>query len=552
MTTDPGLPEALFRAVWRLKRIVREVDEGGGVGAFELTEYVEALEKRLVHLSGRSAPTGSPGKKPRRTSELGEGEGGVEQPASYFDDVYRSSRRYREDVTPWTPLWKHLVAHVRDARTIVELGCGPGHLAKLLQPLPVESYVGFDFSRVAIEQARARQPDPRFRFVEADLTAAPLPPADLYIACEFLEHVGRDLEILEGIPAGARVLLMVPSFGDRAHVRHFASVDEAVARYDPLFALAGEPVGMWFFLAGTRRPEGRPSTPLRIVRMMAVWNEADILERNLAWYADAGFPTIAVDNGSTDGSYELCRSAASDGAIVALDRLDTERNEWRQVLELLDRLARDDGAEYVLLASPDEFFEVEDGSDLRRAMESDFAAGYNVLEFANMEFQVTPEDDPADPDPLTRMNYYTYRPTGMQRAYRLLPGLDAVRYYGHRLVFPGETRARPSPRRYISRHYPLRSEEQAKSKIDRMLDRSEQEIIPVRYLRILDNPANLYTKKGQAFRYRGDHRWHYADKALPARLTQTENALKNLYLAYKNLRREHEATADATDGSRVR
>jgi hypothetical protein len=142
------------------------------------------------------------------------------------------------------------------------------------------------------------------------------------------------------------------------------------------------------------------------------------------------------------------------------------------------------------------------------------------------------------------MNYYTHRRTTMQRAYCLLPGLDAVTYYGHRLVFPGETRARPSPRRYISRHYPLRSEEQAKSKIDRMLDRAEQEIIPVRYLRILDNPANLYTRKNQAFLYQGDHRWNYADKALPARLTQTEQALKNLYLAYKDLRREHEALLD--------
>jgi SAM-dependent methyltransferase len=523
VSADPGLPDALFRVVRRLKKIVQEVDAKNGVGAFELTQYVEALENRLAELSDRS---------------------GAEQPASYFDAIYSSSRHYREDVTPWTPLWKHLVERVGDARTIVDLGCGPGHLAKLLQPLPIESYVGFDFSQVAIEQALARQPDPRFRFVQADLTTEPLPPADLYIACEFLEHVERDLEILEEVPAGARVLFMVPSFGDRAHVRHFANVEEAEARYDSLFELSGEPVGRWFCLAGTRRPEARPSAPLQIVRMMAVWNEADILERNLAWYADAGFPTVAVDTGSTDGSYELCRAAARDGTIIALERRDTERFEWKRTLELLDRLVREDGAEYVLLASPDEFFEVEDGSDLKRAMESDFAAGYNVLEFANMEFQVTTEDDPADPDPLTRMNYYTYRRTAMQRAYRLLPGLDAVRYYGHRLVFPDGVPARPSPRRYISRHYPLRSEAQAKSKIDRMLDRTEQKIIPVRYLRIWNDPDNLYTKRSQAFLYKGDHRWHYADKALSARLNQTEQALKNLYVAYETLRREHEAMVD--------
>jgi SAM-dependent methyltransferase len=499
----------------------------------------KAAEKHDLRKAKRAAAKGA--EKERREAE--NERPGAEQPASYFDAVYRSSDLYKREITPWSGLWERVVEAVGDARSVVDLGCGPGHVAKLLQPLPLERYVGLDFSHVAVTQARERQPDPRFDFRTADLRTASIPDADLYIACEFVEHIESDLTLLQRVPAGARVVITLPSFPDRSHVRHFATLESALARYGGLFELSGEVVDRWFLLSGTRREASVRGRRPKIVRMMALWNEVDILEQNLAWYADRGFPTVVVDNGSTDGSYALCRAADRDGTVIALERIETEHFEWGRLLSTLLRLAAEQGADYVLLASPDEFFEAADGSDLRSAMEEDFAAGYTVLEFANMEFQMT-HHDPADSDPLTRMTYYTYRRESMPRAFPLLPGLDATLHLGHALVFPSGIAARRSPRQYISRHYPLRSEEQAQRKIARVLDRRPRELrqVPVRYLRILDDPANLYMRRKYTFHYEGDHHWEYVDKAMPARLAQTENALKKLYLRFDDLSREHAAS----------
>jgi Glycosyl transferase family 2 len=105
---------------------------------------------------------------------------------------------------------------------------------------------------------------------------------------------------------------------------------------------------------------------LHIVRMMAVHNEADVLQRSIDWYADAGFPAAVVDNESTDESHEICRTALQDGKIQALGRLETGgvRRLFTPVLELAGEL----GPEYVMLTAADEFFEVADGGDLRAAL----------------------------------------------------------------------------------------------------------------------------------------------------------------------------------------
>jgi hypothetical protein len=197
----------------------------------------------------------------------------------------------------------------------------------------------------------------------------------------------------------------------------------------------------------------------------------------------------------------------------------------------LAQLAHQQRPDAVLLASSDEFFEVADGSDLRTAMEEDFAAGYNVLEFANMEFQMTTEDDPSDPDALSRMRYYNYRPASMPRAYLWLSDTDAAAGRGHRVDLPEGVDVRVSPRRYVSRHYPLRTEQQAREKIARMITKDPTETLPARYLRIWLEPENLYAKPRRLSRYRDDRDWVFEDKTVATRLKQTEGALAKLFLA---------------------
>jgi hypothetical protein len=274
----------------------------------------------------------------------------------------------------------------------------------------------------------------------------------------------------------------------------------------------------------------------RILRMLPVRDEADVLPYNLDWYAQAGFATVVVDDGSTDGSYELCEQALADGRLEALERLETERSDWRTILGTVFRLALRQEPDYLMLTAADEFFEVADGGDLMAAMREDFAAGYNVVRFSNMEFQMTDQDDPAEPNPVARMRYYTWRGR-MARAYPCLPGLDIV---GPGTKFPPGVERRRSPRQYVSRHYPFRTPEQALRKLRRMADRPPGEDRRD-YLRFSGDPAELLTKTSRLFHYQDDHAWRYEDKAMGARLTHTEHALARVQEELGELRAEHAA-----------
>lgn len=71
--------------------------------------------------------------------------------------------------------------------SVLDLGCGSGRLAELLQPLPVSRYLGVDLSPAGLELARALQL-PRGEFVEGDFEV--WTPANAYDVIVFSECIG--------------------------------------------------------------------------------------------------------------------------------------------------------------------------------------------------------------------------------------------------------------------------------------------------------------------------------------------------------------------------
>jgi len=184
---------------------------------------------------------------------------GKEQPAAWYDEAYRTSDGYSqsEHDAPWAPLWR-AVSRMIDHRDIVlDIGCGPGHLAQHLAG-QVLAYTGIDFSAVAIQQARARVP--WATWLCADVETCAWPGATRYLFLEVLEHVERDVELLSRVPIGRRVIVSVPNFDADSHVRHFKSGVEVLERYGHLLEgarvselKAGMGRSAWFILEGTRR-----------------------------------------------------------------------------------------------------------------------------------------------------------------------------------------------------------------------------------------------------------------------------------------------------------
>jgi len=129
---------------------------------------------------------------------------------------------------------ERIVAASPDA-AVLDMGCGPGHLAVLLHERGVRRFTGFDFSEKRLAYAKTQVSG--YEFVVADAYTTDLFTTveyDTVVCTEFLEHLDRDLDVLARIRSGARVLGTVPNYDTDAHVRIFPTRDDVVARYGDL------------------------------------------------------------------------------------------------------------------------------------------------------------------------------------------------------------------------------------------------------------------------------------------------------------------------------
>ena len=162
-----------------------------------------------------------------------------EKPAVYYDDAYATDPltgvAYRQ--SPYYPLFKKVTNYLvqAQARSVLEVGCGPGMLAELVMDTTSIQYGGFDFSPVAVKLAgeRTGQPD-RFFVGDATNSASYISPFDAIVCCEVLEHIDRDLNVIERWPAGTYCVCTVPNFDYESHVRFFHNEAEVCARYGTL------------------------------------------------------------------------------------------------------------------------------------------------------------------------------------------------------------------------------------------------------------------------------------------------------------------------------
>jgi SAM-dependent methyltransferase len=90
------------------------------------------------------------------------------------------------------------------ARTVFDLGCGPGYTTRLLaEALPQALVTGLDLSPEFLTIAGA-SPPPRIRYLQHDVAGEPLPspPADLAFCRYLLSHLAKPTAALAGWGAG--------------------------------------------------------------------------------------------------------------------------------------------------------------------------------------------------------------------------------------------------------------------------------------------------------------------------------------------------------------
>lgn len=172
---------------------------------------------------------------------------GNELDKNYYNDRFsvggHNQRYFRdaEDINDWYPSWKTAYDYVikNNIKSIVDLGCGPGHLSSLFKKSDGVKYIGYDFSDVAINQAIERnQNNPNVAFEIKNLkNFTPNDSDKFYTSFEFLEHVSFDLEILSSLPKDSEIIFSVPNFDSPGHVRYFNTDNDIITRYNQILEL---------------------------------------------------------------------------------------------------------------------------------------------------------------------------------------------------------------------------------------------------------------------------------------------------------------------------
>jgi len=151
----------------------------------------------------------------------------------FYDEVFATTEHYQgpPERSPYMPLWYEAINAIRDYLRVLDAGCGPGQFGEVCKRTGHE-YLGLDYSPKAIELANKKGWGDYIQVdLEKDHTWIRRGEYDVFTALEFLEHVDKDLEIIEAIPSGRCVVISGPDYLTEEHLRAFSSLDDFRNRY---------------------------------------------------------------------------------------------------------------------------------------------------------------------------------------------------------------------------------------------------------------------------------------------------------------------------------
>ena len=209
----------------------------------------------------------------------------------------------------------------------------------------------------------------------------------------------------------------------------------------------------------------------RVTAIIPTFNEVDIICSTVDRLLGDQIDVVVVDNWSTDGTYEALAARYKTSPAFRLERYPeagpSPRFELKAILGRIDDLAAQSDADWIIRQDADEIRE-SPWTDLnfRDALFTAQSRGYNCVDHTVLNFRPT-DATVNSGDAFQQLRHFEFgrelsdfEQVNAWRNQHQSVSLAATA--GHRVSFP---RQRILPYKFLLRHFPLRSQEQAERKI---------------------------------------------------------------------------------------
>jgi glycosyltransferase involved in cell wall biosynthesis len=213
------------------------------------------------------------------------------------------------------------------------------------------------------------------------------------------------------------------------------------------------------------------SSTLRVVALIAAFNEEDIIGACLEHLSTNGIDAYLIDDGSTDGTLERATAFLGRG-LIGFESLEVTNPKLFTLDRILARkevLAAELDAGWFINHDADEFRDsLWSELNLRAAIEHVDRLGWNAIDFSIFTIRPVGDVKTARVSPDDRESWYSRSPDCDRvqvRAWKRTGArVDLRSSAGHDVQFEGR---RVFPLRFPMRHYPIRSQEHGQRKLFR-------------------------------------------------------------------------------------
>lgn len=209
----------------------------------------------------------------------------------------------------------------------------------------------------------------------------------------------------------------------------------------------------------------------KVLAVIHFFNEADILEKTIQYLLAQQVDLYLLDNWSDDGSYEIARRyQESCPERIHLERFPTSGGsddyEWYNQLEKTELIGKNLDYDWFIHYDTDEMrISPWENTTLREAIYWIDRQGYNCIENTVVDFRVTAWNMD---NIFMQDTFFDFRHTKLMfdqvKTWKKSSQINLKSSAGHfaRIVHP-----KIFPLKFLNRHYPLRSREQAEKKVFR-------------------------------------------------------------------------------------